>query len=78
VRTFELQRDEDPTGISGTGKVAEGIEFEDGTVAIRWLSERRSTVFHENIDNVYAIHGHKGMTRIVWVGEGVEFDDGSR
>ena len=33
MRRFYLQRDEDATGISGTGKVAEGILFSTGWVA---------------------------------------------
>lgn len=31
MRTFHLERDIDITGISGTGLVAEGVEFADGT-----------------------------------------------
>ena len=67
MRTFHLQRDEDGTGISGTGQVAEGVEFSDGRVCIRWIvGEHRSTVAWEGIDAVEAIHGHGGRTRIVW------------
>lgn len=35
MNRFELVRDVDVTGISGTGVVAEGVEFSDGTVALR-------------------------------------------
>jgi hypothetical protein len=67
-RAFILQRDEDETGISGTGVVAEGVEFSDGTVALRWISEwPTSVVFHDRgIHSVQAIHGHGDKTRIVW------------
>lgn len=34
-RLFTLERTIDITGISGTGIVAEGIQFSDGTVAMR-------------------------------------------
>lgn len=44
VRLFQLHRDEDPTGVSGPGIVADGVEFDDGTVVIRWRSEHASTV----------------------------------
>jgi hypothetical protein len=68
ARRFVLQRDEDETGVSGVGQVAEGVEFTDGRVALRWIvGEHRSTVTWDNIDNVEAIHGHNGRTRIVWV-----------
>jgi len=67
-RAFVLQRDEDVTGVSGTGVVAEGVEFSDGTVSLRWTSEwPTSVVFHDRgIESVRAVHGHDGRTRIVW------------
>ena len=67
-RAFVLQRDVDVTGVSGTGVVAEGVAFSDGTVALRWLSEwPTSVVFHDRgIEAVEAVHGHDGRTRILW------------
>jgi hypothetical protein len=47
-RPFVLRRLVDETGVSGTGVVAEGVEFSDGTVALRWLSQwPTSVVFHD-------------------------------
>jgi hypothetical protein len=68
-RRFELHRDTDHTGVSGTGIVAEGIAFTDGTVALRWKSEwPTSVVFHDRgVEAVQKIHGHGGATRIVWL-----------
>lgn len=67
MKRFTLQRDEDPTGISGTGRVAEGVEFSDGTVVVRWTTGRhRSTVVWPNMAAVEAIHGHGGSTRVEW------------
>lgn len=66
MRTFVLQRDEDETGISGTGTVAEGVMFSDGSIVLRWRGVHRSTVLWDSIDDVQAIHGHQGKTRIVW------------
>ena len=67
-RLFVLSRTVDVSGVSGTGIVAEGIEFSDGCVALRWLGGNpTSVVFHDNgIASVEAIHGHSGNTRIVW------------
>lgn len=66
-RRFHLERDVDVSGISGIGTVAEGVEYSDGTVAIRWLvGGHRSTVVWDDIAAVEAIHGHSGATRIVW------------
>jgi hypothetical protein len=68
MRTFTLERDIDQTGISGTGTVAEGIEFSDGVVCLRWVSEWPSSVVHydRGMDSVEAVHGHNGKTRIVF------------
>lgn len=60
--TFDLVRLRDATGVSGTGKVAEGVVFGDGTVAMRWLTTHRSTAIYESAREVVAIHGHGGGT----------------
>lgn len=65
MRTYELVRDEDETGVSGTGRVAQLVEFDDGTVALRWLTETSSTAVYADLGAVAKIHGHGGKTRIV-------------
>lgn len=67
MQRFRLIRHEDKTGVSGTGVVAEGVEFNDGVVALRWFGPTPSTVIHESIDNVAKIHGHGGATVIDWM-----------
>lgn len=67
MRRFELHRDVDETGISGTGTVAEGIQFWDGKVATRWIGPIAQTCVWDSIDHVQAIHGHNGATRLVWL-----------
>lgn len=69
MRRFELHRDHDVSGVSGTGVVAEGVVFSDDTAVVRWRGERRSTVVWPSIEDVEVIHGHGGATRIVWVDE---------
>jgi hypothetical protein len=66
-RVFTLVRDQDVTGISGTGTVADGVVWPDGTVSIRWRGDRPSIVFWDSLDHAEAIHGHGGATQIVWV-----------
>ena len=65
-RRFHLQRDHDVTGVSGTGRVADGILWSDGTVSIRWTGPMPSTVFWHSLANALHVHGHGGHTRIVW------------
>lgn len=68
MKAFELVRTEDPTGVSGTGVVAEGIVFSDGRVALRWcVGEHRSTVTWDSLDAVREIHGHDGRTQVRFV-----------
>jgi hypothetical protein len=65
-RRFHLQRDTDITGVSGTGRVADGVLWPDGSVAIRWRGDRPSTVHWDRIADAEHVHGHHGATRIVW------------
>jgi hypothetical protein len=65
-KLFVLQRDEDQTGISGTGIVANGIVFPDGTVAMRWATGTASTAVYSSVEDVEIIHGHGGKTRVVF------------
>lgn len=68
ARAFYLERTHDVSGVSGTGRVAEGVVFSDGSAVLRWLSDwPTSVVFHDRgLDSIEAIHGHGGATRIVW------------
>lgn len=62
ARRFVLVRHVDVSGVSGTGIVAEGIEWTDKTVTLHWLGDRPSTTVWNSIDDVEAIHGHSGLT----------------
>jgi hypothetical protein len=70
VRIGYLERARDKTGISGVGVVAELVEFTDGTVALRWLGRERTdgirptTVLHDDIASVLALHGHERSSRV--------------
>lgn len=66
MRIFVLVRDEDETGVSGTGTVAEGVQFSDGRIAMRWLTETTSTAIYDSLLDLIKIHGHNGKTRVVW------------
>jgi hypothetical protein len=57
----------DHTGVSGTGNVAEGIRFEDGSVALRWHGDHASTVVWASLEDAVAVHGHDGATEVHWL-----------
>jgi hypothetical protein len=67
MRLFHLVRDKDISGVSGTGIVAEGVEFTNGFVCLTWLTTHHSIVIYPNIKEVEAVHGHEGSTKIVWI-----------
>lgn len=66
MRIFYLYRTVDESGVSGTGIVAEGVQFTNGKCAMAWLTDYTSIAIYENIGDVNAIHGHNGMTKILW------------
>lgn len=61
---FILVRHEDTTGVSGTGRIAEGAIASDGTVAYRWLGQYPSWTTRDSIEHVLAVHGHDGRTTV--------------
>jgi hypothetical protein len=62
---FWLQRVEDESGVSGEGLVAEGVVFSSGWCALTWLTGHKSVAFYPSLEEVEAIHGHGGKTKIV-------------
>jgi len=66
VRRFNLRRLDDETGISGVGIVTEGVQFTDGSCAMRWMTSTSSVCFYKSIEDVIIIHGHGGKTVVEW------------
>lgn len=68
MRRFELIRNEDVSGVSGTGVVADGVLFDDGLVALHWGGTNPTVTTHINgIGSVDTIHGHQGLTVVRWI-----------
>ena len=67
-RRFRFRRLHDVTGVSGEGVVMEGVQFSDGRVACRWVTELpRSGVTWDSIGEAVQVHGHDGNTVLEWV-----------
>ena len=66
IATFHLMRFEDESGVSGTGWVAEGAVFSNGWVVLIWTSNTPSLNLYTSLEAVEAVHGHGGLTRIVF------------
>lgn len=72
-KLFRLHRLEDASGVSGTGVVAEGACFSDGTAVLRWCTKTRSTAVYASMLDLLAIHGHGGATEVRYLlPEGVD------
>lgn len=66
-RRFRLLRNADESGVSGTGYVAEGVQFTDGTCILHWTSVTPCTAIYRSPVELTHIHGHGGKTEIVWI-----------
>lgn len=71
MRRFLLYRIEDESGVSGTGLVAEGVQFTGGKCVLFWVTTYKSIGVYDNLEQLEKIHGHNGKTKVVWV-DGVE------
>lgn len=67
MRRFVLRRDEDVSGTSGVGYVAEGVEFWDGQCAMRWRTEIRTTTVYNGVEDLLKLHSHEGKSTIEWI-----------
>jgi len=62
---FLLVRNEDESGVSGTGVVAHGVIFSDGKCALSWLTQYTSVAIYSDLATVKHIHGHNGKTIVM-------------
>ena len=65
-KIFYLDRVEDESGVSGTGRVAIGIVFPNGWCAMGWLTDKASVAVYPDIETLEAIHGHNGKTKVTF------------
>jgi hypothetical protein len=66
-RSFLLIRDVDETGVSGTGIVAEGLQFPTGRVVIEWLVTPFAIGIYSSMIELIQVHGHEGKTHVEFV-----------
>jgi hypothetical protein len=63
VKIYRVIRNEDVSGVSGCGHVADLVEFDDGAVVVRWRTVPiASTVLYASLADALLIHGHDGRT----------------
>ncbi len=70
VRFWALDRDEDVSGISGSGRIAYAIQLATGVLLV-WDTDWVTVDWRPDMATLEAIHGHGGATRIVPLDEDV-------
>jgi len=50
MRQFKLVRNVDVSGVSGTGHVAEGVQFGNGKCVLNWLTQYSSVAIYDDIE----------------------------
>lgn len=66
-RRFILKRSKDGKGMSGTGIVAEGVEFTNGACVLHWLTHISTTSIYDSIKAIEYLHGHGKSTSIIYL-----------
>ena len=77
MRRFLLERVEDETGISGSGWIAEGVQFTNGLVSLTWRTAPgglehgawSSVATYPTLAMVEKVHGHGGKTLVRFIDE---------
>ena len=66
-RCFTIHRESDATGVSGTGRVLDGVIFHTGQVVVCWYSENQSVTIFDNwtaFENVHLKAHPENRSRI--------------
>src|SRR5436190_7838384 len=59
LRRFYVLRLTDPTGVSGTGRIVEGVIFPDGKVVLKWRLPTSSLVLFDSFTEFQEVYLHK-------------------
>lgn len=63
MELFQLNREVDISGVSGTGVVAQGVRFDNGKVAVTFISGPVSSVIvYDSFHDALQVHAHGGHT----------------
>lgn len=66
MRLFHLHREKDPSGVSGIGIVAYGVQFPSGKCAVEWIKFQNSINIFDSVEEILRVHGHEETTKLVW------------
>ena len=69
MKIYLMMRDEDVSGRSGVGVVAELFEASTGAVHLFWRREPFGETRYSNLAELLSVHGHGGRTYLVKIHE---------
>lgn len=67
MRVFNMVRHTDVSGVSGTGVVAQVIEFSNGRAVINWTRPPHATTVYLSLEDLLSVHSHGGSTQLLQV-----------
>ncbi len=56
IKTFSMYRPVDETGVSGTGRVLDGIVWDDHSVTVCWLGKISSKTYYKSFKDFETLH----------------------
>lgn len=67
MRRFEIRTDMTLGALAHNCRIAQGCQFSDATVAVRWLNGPHRTILLDSIDDLIAAHCHDGRNHLLWL-----------
>lgn len=65
---FYFRRNQDVSGVSGEGRIADGVLWPDGTASLRWRGPHPKVDFCDRgLVTAEHVHGHGGATEVVFL-----------
>lgn len=68
-RRFYLERKDDVTGLSGTGRVLEGVVWQNGKVTVQWRPPLATITIYDSFEifEQLHVHGHPSINVVRWL-----------
>jgi len=64
-KVYKMLRNQDVSGINGTGLVGWATEYPNGMTTVCWEGDIKSVVMYQSLDEAIKIHGHGGATLFI-------------
>ncbi len=80
LQIFTIIRNKDQSGVSGTGRVLDGVIFPNGKVVVCWRAKFNTVAVYESFEAFKYIHvdSHpSNNTEIIWLSENYPLNDAS-